>query len=66
MWEIIVPPRIFAYNFNEKGADSYFPQSGTKKCCVLLWKLKSRSERESFQRRKLHCQNASSDTQVKL
>ena len=28
MWEIIVPPRIFAYNFNEKGADSYFPQSG--------------------------------------
>ena len=30
MWEITVPPRIFAYNFNEKGANSYFPQSGTK------------------------------------
>ena len=28
MWEITVPPRIFAYNFNEKGVDSYFPQSG--------------------------------------
>ena len=28
MWEITVPPQIFAYNFNEKGADSYFPQSG--------------------------------------
>ena len=28
MWEISVPPRIFVYNFLEKGANTYFPQSG--------------------------------------